>query len=82
MCAAINRAAPGPVRLVLVTGHAFGIRAFEGIFASSAFLDGNVTVSLLIGLDDSRAAATVGYRRSAAWPRNRECRISAPPTGG
>jgi methionyl-tRNA formyltransferase len=61
MCAAINRAAAGPVRLVLVTGHAFGIRAFEGIFASSAFLDGDITVSLLIGLDDSRAAATVGF---------------------
>jgi len=61
MCAAINRAAAGPVRLVLVTGHAFGIRAFEGIFASSAFLDGKITVSLLIGLDDSRAAATVGF---------------------
>ena len=61
MCAMINRAAAGPVRLVLVTGHAFGIRAFEGIFASSAFLDGNIAVSLLIGLDESRAAATVGF---------------------
>lgn len=62
MCAAIDRAEADPVRLVLVTGHAFGIRAFEGIFASSAFLDEKITVSLLIGLDDSRAAATVGYQ--------------------
>src|SRR5258708_32200549 len=62
MCATINRAEPGPVRLVLVSGHAFGTRAFEGIFASSAFLDGKITVSLMIGLDDSRAAATVGFQ--------------------
>jgi methionyl-tRNA formyltransferase len=58
----INRAEDGPVRLVLVSGHAFGTRAFEGIFASGAFLDGKVAVSLMIGLDDSRAAATVGYQ--------------------
>lgn len=62
MCAAINRAEADQVRLVLVTGHAFGIRAFEGIFASSAFLGETITVSLLIGLDDCRAAATVGYQ--------------------
>jgi methionyl-tRNA formyltransferase len=62
MCAMINRAEDGPVRLVLVSGHAFGTRAFEGIFASGAFLDSKVAVSLMIGLDDSRAAATVGYQ--------------------
>jgi methionyl-tRNA formyltransferase len=58
----INRAENDPVRLVLVSGHAFGTRAFEGIFASGAFLDGKVAVSLMIGLDDSRAASTVGYQ--------------------
>jgi methionyl-tRNA formyltransferase len=62
MCATINRGEVGPVRLVLVSGHSFGTRAFEGIFASGAFLDGKVAVSLMIGLDDSRAAATVGYQ--------------------
>ncbi len=60
MCATINR--PDPVRLVLITGHTFGTRAFEGIFASSALLDAKIRVSLMIGLDDSRAAATVGYQ--------------------
>jgi methionyl-tRNA formyltransferase len=62
MSATTNRAAGDPVRLVLVTGHTFGNRAFEGIFASSAFLAGKITVSLMIGLDDSRAAATVGHQ--------------------
>jgi methionyl-tRNA formyltransferase len=57
-----NRAVGDPVRLVLITGHAFGSRAFEGIFSSSAFLDGKIAASLMIGLDDSRAAATVGYQ--------------------
>lgn len=62
MCAMINQAAADPGRLVLVSGHSFGTRAFEGIFSSCAFLDGKVSVSLMIGLDDSRAAATVGYQ--------------------
>jgi methionyl-tRNA formyltransferase len=62
MCATINRATAEPARLVLVSGHSFGTRAFEGIFASDAFLDGRAVVSLMIGLDDSRAAATVGYQ--------------------
>jgi methionyl-tRNA formyltransferase len=55
-----NRAA-GRVPLVLVTGHTFGVRAFEGIFSSRAFLDGKVGVPLMIGLDDSHEAGTVGY---------------------
>jgi methionyl-tRNA formyltransferase len=62
MCTTINQAEGDPVRLVLVTGHTFGNRAFEGMFASGAFLDGKVAVSMMIGLDDSRAAATVGYQ--------------------
>lgn len=56
-----NQGTAGPVRLVLVTGHTFGIRAFEGIFSSRAFLDGRIRVPLMIGLDDSHAAGTVGY---------------------
>jgi methionyl-tRNA formyltransferase len=52
--------------LVLVTGHVFGQRAYEGIFASDAYLDGRLRVALMIGLDDSRAAATVGYQPLSA----------------
>jgi methionyl-tRNA formyltransferase len=51
-----------PVRLVLVTGHVFGCRAFEGLFSSAAYLDGRIEPVLMIGLDDSRSAATVGYQ--------------------
>jgi len=50
-----------PTRLVLVTGHEFGIRAFEGLFASVPYLEGRLRVPLLIGLPESRAKATVGY---------------------
>jgi methionyl-tRNA formyltransferase len=56
-----EQAGAGHFPLVLVTGHAFGVRAFEGIFASRAFLDGRIGVPLMIGLDDSRATGTVGY---------------------
>jgi methionyl-tRNA formyltransferase len=51
-----------PVRLVLVTGHTFGISAYEGIFSSPAFLEGRLEVPLVIGLEESRASSTVGYR--------------------
>ena len=57
----MDNQAAGPVPLVLVTGHTFGVRAFEGIFSSRAFLDGRIGVPLMIGLDDSHAAGTVGY---------------------
>jgi methionyl-tRNA formyltransferase len=50
-----------PARLVLVTGHTFGVRAYEGIFASGAYLDRRIEVPLMIGLDGSHAAGTVGY---------------------
>jgi methionyl-tRNA formyltransferase len=56
-----NQPAPGPAPLILVTGHTFGVRAFEGIFSSRAFLDGKISVPLMVGLDDSHAAGTVGY---------------------
>jgi methionyl-tRNA formyltransferase len=61
MCAMDNQVSAGRVPLVLVTGHTFGLRAFEGIFSSRAFLDGKIEVPLMIGLDDSHAAGTVGY---------------------
>lgn len=61
MCAMTNQASVGPVPLVLVTGHTFGVQAFEGIFSSRAFLDGEISVPLMIGLDDSHTAGTVGY---------------------
>jgi methionyl-tRNA formyltransferase len=56
-----NQANGRQVPLVLVTGHTFGVRAFEGIFSSGAFLGGRISVPLMIGLDDSHAAGTVGY---------------------
>jgi methionyl-tRNA formyltransferase len=56
-----NQAAAGPAPLVLVTGHTFGVRAFEGICSSRAFLDGRIQVPLMIGLDDTHAAGTVGF---------------------
>jgi methionyl-tRNA formyltransferase len=55
-----------PTSLVLVTGHSFGIRAFEGIFSAPACLDGRLNVALTIGLDDARAAGTVGYQSLGA----------------
>jgi methionyl-tRNA formyltransferase len=54
-----------PTRLVLVSGHVFGLRAFEGIFSSPARLGGRIEVPLMIGLDASHAAGTVGYRSLA-----------------
>jgi methionyl-tRNA formyltransferase len=48
-------------RIVLVTGHVFGIRAFEGIFASQQYLDGRIDVPLMVGLDSGYSSSTVGY---------------------
>lgn len=49
-------------RAVLVTGHRFGISAFEGLLASPAYLQGRVEVPLMIGLDAELAGGTVGYQ--------------------
>ncbi len=49
-------------RLVLVTGHQFGVRAFEGIFSSAAYLAGRVTVPLIIGLADPLRDAPAGFQ--------------------
>jgi methionyl-tRNA formyltransferase len=51
-------------RLVLVTGHTFGLRAFEGIFSAPAYLDGQLSVELMIGLDTGKAPGTVGFLSS------------------
>src|SRR6266700_4279097 len=64
-CAMTDRAENEPARLVLVSGHVFGLRAFEGIVSSPARLAGQIEVPLMIGLDESRAAHTVGYRSLA-----------------
>ncbi|MFJ9122429.1 formyltransferase family protein [Streptomyces sp. NPDC102394] len=49
-------------KLVFVTGHEFGVRALEGILASSSYLAGELKVLLTIGLDRSLSGRTVGYR--------------------
>jgi methionyl-tRNA formyltransferase len=51
-----------PPRLVLVSSHVFGLRAFEGIFASPAFLTGQIEVALMVGLDPAHAPAGWDYR--------------------
>lgn len=50
------------IPLILVSGHKFGARAFEGVFSSDAFLDGRIVVPLMIGLDEAHAPKTVGYQ--------------------
>ena len=50
------------IPLILVSGHKFGARAFEGIFSSDAFLNGRIVVPLIIGLDEAHAPKTVGYQ--------------------
>jgi methionyl-tRNA formyltransferase len=59
------RAVSTATRLVLVTGHTFGRRAFEGVFASPAFLDSRLSVELMVGLDTGHAAGTVGFHGTA-----------------
>jgi len=81
MSATTSRTAEDPVRLVLITGHTFGNRAFEGIFSSSAFLAGKIRVSLMIGLDDSRAAATVGYQPLSSLAADQGVRYTGTSDG-
>ncbi|HEY0638322.1 MAG TPA: formyltransferase family protein [Pseudonocardiaceae bacterium] len=50
-----------PARVVMVTGHVFGIRAFEGVTSAPAYLEGRVEIPLVIGLDAGLAGGTVGY---------------------
>lgn len=49
-------------RLVIVTGHEFGIRAYEGLLTSDQFVDGALQICLAIGLHEGRERGTVGYR--------------------
>ncbi|MCI4065651.1 hypothetical protein MRQ36_25060 [Micromonospora sp. R77] len=62
-------------RLALVTTHVFGIRAYEGIFSSDAYLDGLVEVPLMIGIPPERGSAAVGYASVADLAREQgaEC---------
>ncbi|MEN3362002.1 MAG: methionyl-tRNA formyltransferase [Mycobacteriales bacterium] len=53
-----------PTRLILVTGHTFGLRAFEGIFAAPAYLEGRLSVEMMVGLDTGKAGGTVGFLSS------------------
>ncbi|MER6533420.1 formyltransferase family protein [Streptomyces sp900105755] len=48
--------------VIFVTGHEFGVRALEGIFASSPYLERKLEVSLAIGLDARHSEDTVGYQ--------------------
>jgi methionyl-tRNA formyltransferase len=48
--------------LILVSGHTFGAHAFAGIFSARAYLDQQIEVALMIGLDAAHASATVGYQ--------------------
>lgn len=49
-------------RVILVTGHRFGVSAFEGLLSSPAYLEGRIEVPLMIGLDADLAGGTVGYQ--------------------
>ncbi|MFC4147337.1 methionyl-tRNA formyltransferase [Micromonospora mangrovi] len=62
-------------RLALVTTHVFGIRAYEGIFASDAYLEGRIEVPLMIGIPPERGASAVGYASVADLAREQgtEC---------
>jgi methionyl-tRNA formyltransferase len=71
----------GQVRLVLVTGHTFGVRAFEGIFSSGAYIAGQLAVPLVIGLDESRAAGTTGYQSPERLAREQGCEFTATEDG-
>lgn len=48
-------------RVVLVTGHIFGLRAFEGIISSTEYLQGQIELGLVVGLAEKFRASTVGY---------------------
>ncbi|WP_407562566.1 methionyl-tRNA formyltransferase [Streptomyces sp. 184] len=68
-------------RLVLITGHTFGLRAYEGVFASSAYLDGRIEVPLMVGLPEERAAGTVGYAPVAGLAREQGAQFAAAKDG-
>ncbi|MFJ8841815.1 formyltransferase family protein [Streptomyces cyaneofuscatus] len=55
--------------IVFVTGHEFGIRALEGMLSSRPFIDGRLRFPLVIGLDSSHAAKTVGYADAGCLAR-------------
>ncbi|MFF0725213.1 formyltransferase family protein [Streptomyces sp. NPDC004134] len=68
-------------RLALITGHTFGRRAYEGVFASSAYLDGRIEVPLMVGLPEERAAGTAGYATVAGLAREHGAEFAAAKDG-
>lgn len=53
------------IKVVFVTGHQFGVSALEGMLSSSPYLDGEIEINLVIGLDSGMASGTVGYESPA-----------------
>jgi methionyl-tRNA formyltransferase len=72
---------PTRTRLVLVSGHAFGAAAFEGILSSDAFLEGQLEVSAVVGLPPEKAGKTVGYRSLAPLAAEQELQYLDAPDG-
>jgi methionyl-tRNA formyltransferase len=72
---------PTRTRLVLVSGHAFGAAAFEGILSSDAFLDGQIEVPAVIGLPAEKAGKTVGYRSLAPLAAEQQLQYLDAPDG-
>jgi methionyl-tRNA formyltransferase len=68
-------------RVVVVSGHVFGLRAFEGIFASKAFIGGRIDIPLMIELDPGRATTTVGYRALATLASEQDVRCVSTSDG-
>lgn len=58
-------------RLVLVTSRETGVRAFEGILASSAYLSGDIEVPLIVGLSRALAKENSGF--DSPWRLARDC---------
>lgn len=53
-------------RITFVTGHTFGCRALEGIISSDSFTAGTLEVGLIVGLDEVKQGATVGFQSPAS----------------
>ena len=72
---------PGRTRLVLVSGHAFGAAAFAGILSSDAYLEDQLEVSAVIGLQVKDARKTVGYRSLAPLAAEQQLPYLDAPDG-
>ena len=72
---------PPRTRLVLVSGHAFGVAAFAGILSADGFLEDQLEVSAVIGLPEEKARKTVGYRSPAPLAAEHQVRYLDAPDG-